>query len=78
MSGAVGGRRRADAGGGWGLGARCIHQTRGGFHFFFFLGVKSRYQTGTGFASQGEGEAGRGGAERQEERKKCSRHRMAS
>ena len=43
--------------GGWGLSERarererCIHETRGGFHFC----VKSRYQTGAGYASRGEG-----------------------
>lgn len=46
-----------------GLSERCTHQTRGGFHFC----VKSRYQTGAGYASREKEAGGRGGgAERQE------------
>ena len=57
--------RMSVGGSGRGLSERCTHQTRGGFRFC----VKSRYQTGTGFASR-EKEAGGGGAERQEEEEK--------
>lgn len=57
------GKGRMAVGGGWGLSERCTHQTRGGFHFC----VKSRYQTGTGYASW-EKKAGGGGADRQEEK----------
>lgn len=53
------GRGRVNVVGEWGLSERCTHQTWGGFHFC----VKSRYQTGAGYANW-EKKASRGGAER--------------
>lgn len=61
------GRGKVDAGERRELSERCTHQTWGGFHFC----VKSRYQTGAGYASWEKKAAG-GGAERQEG-EKCLR-----